>query len=111
MLGDVGRQAHVDGAVGDGERETRAPQAPRGGDAGGVRLGRVGFDRDVDGAVLGERVLEVAGAAAHVEDDGAVEIAVQVAGQLDGVARQRAVEPGGLRLLEAEVGQQPHRAA
>lgn len=75
---------------------------------GGVHLPRVRLHTDVGGTARGEGVGEVSRAAAHVEDrasgqGGPRDTAPQVVDHHCGVLRQRAVEPGGIALLEAEL--------
>ena len=79
--------------------------------ASGIR-----FDTDVADTGVAERRREVSGSTADVEQRApgrrlAAGGTPQIADHRRGVGGQRAVEPCRVRLLVAEFGQQPHRAA
>ena len=114
VLGHIGREAHVDTAVGErqgqpgGPDEAARPATPD--LPGGVHFPRVRFDADVAPSRVGERGREIAGAATHVDHRAAVMIRMkrvpQVGHQGFGIRGQCAVEPRRIGLLEAELTKQ-----
>ena len=118
MLGDIGRQAHVDAVVGERQGQPGSPhEGPRPAAAdvtGGVHLSGVGFDADVGPARISERPREVTGAAADVQD-GAPPVAwrvgdpPQVGDHGLSVGGQCAVKKARVALLVPELPEQTRR--
>ena len=112
VLEDVGGVADVDGAVAErqlhaaADRPCRSPMSPEPG-----QLADVGVEGEVRRPARAERVAEVARAAADVEQQRARRgrrTARPAAAESCG---QRGVEAGRVRLLVAELPQEPHRPA
>ena len=79
-----------------------------------MHLAGIGFDADVVQTGVGEGGREIARAAAHVEQGpagrrGTGGVPPQIGDHRGGVLGQRAVEPGRVALLVAELAEQPQR--
>ena len=109
VLENVAGKGDVHGSVRHRKRQPRPPDDVSGDVTAGGHLTRVRLEPGVSRPGPGERVSEVARTTADVEDAHAHQVG-PVPDHRDGVLCQHTVEPVGVRLLDPECAEQPHRA-